>query len=64
MEFEWQIENETVTYRKGADGKWTVESGDASGTPDFNDIINPDVPDSKVAPPVVHESCGDDGGMA
>ncbi|MBL8298419.1 MAG: DUF4157 domain-containing protein [Rhodanobacteraceae bacterium] len=46
-----------VIYKKGTDGRWSVESGDASGTPDFNDIISDEVPDDKIESIIMVDPC-------
>lgn len=51
-----------VTYRKGFDGRLTVESGDATGTLDLNDVINEAIPDEEIDGRIPRGTCGDDGG--
>ena len=48
----------TVTYKKQADGKWTVESGDAAGTPSLDDIVSPQVPDTALKGLIMANPCG------
>jgi hypothetical protein len=43
-----EIERREVVWRKQADGKWVVDKGDPSGTPNINDVISTDVPDSQL----------------
>jgi hypothetical protein len=52
-----EVEDVEVVYKKGADGRWTVQSGDVSGTPDFNDIISDDVPDEKIQSIIGRNPC-------
>lgn len=52
-----EVEQRRVTYQKQPDGRWTVLSGDASGTPDFNRILSPDVPDSAIESVMVSDRC-------
>lgn len=54
-----------VTYRKGFDGRLTVESGDATGTLDLNDVINEAIPDEEIDSRIPRGTCGDgEGGLA
>jgi hypothetical protein len=52
-----EVDTKYVTYKKQADGRWKVESGDASGTPDLNDILSTAVPDEKIKSIVYQDPC-------
>jgi hypothetical protein len=52
-----EVDTKYVTYKKQPDGSWKVESGDASGTPDLNDIISPAVGDEKIKAIVYNDPC-------
>jgi hypothetical protein len=52
-----EVDNRKVVYRKQPDGRWTVDSGNASGTPDFNQVISRDVPDETVRSQMIFDPC-------
>jgi hypothetical protein len=52
-----KIEKRNVTYRKRDDGSWKVDSGDAAGTPDLNQIISPQVPDETLKSFIMADPC-------
>lgn len=52
-----EVEKRRIVYKKNADGKWSVESGNASGLPDLNDIISPDYPDAKLKAIIMDDPC-------
>ena len=47
-----------VTYKKGADGRLSVESGNASGTLDLNDVISEDISDEEIDSRIPRSTCG------
>jgi hypothetical protein len=51
------VETRRVVYRKGADGKWVVDSGDATDTPNLNWLLSPDVSDSRVKALLMSDPC-------
>lgn len=50
-----------VTYKKGADGRLSVESGDASGVLDLNDVISDEISDQEIDGRIPRISCGGGG---
>ncbi len=52
-----KIDQRDVVYRKQADGRWKVESGSAAGTPDLNDLVSTDVPDSVIRSIIMADPC-------
>jgi hypothetical protein len=50
-----------VTYKKGAGGRLSVESGDASGVLDLNDVISEEISDAEIDSRIPRISCGGGG---
>jgi hypothetical protein len=51
------VEEREVIYRKQADGKWVVQSGNASGTPDLNDIVGTEISDEQLKSFIMRSPC-------
>lgn len=58
---EAKYEYRKVTYKKGADGRLSVESGDASGVLDLNDVISDEISDAEIDGRIPRISCGGGG---
>ena len=51
------VEPRQIIYLKQSDGKWTVKEGNASGTPDVNDIISEKVSDEYLKGIIMADPC-------
>jgi hypothetical protein len=51
------VDSREVLYKKQPDGKWVVVSGNTSGVPDLNDIVDPSVPDDKIKAYIYVDPC-------
>lgn len=51
------IEKRTIVYRKQQGGKWVVQSGNAVGTIDLNDIISTEISDSTLHAAIFTDPC-------
>lgn len=51
------VEMRNLVYEKRADRSWFVKSGNATGTPDLNDIVSTSVPDASIEAIVSSDPC-------